>query len=286
MNNSLGLFFTYQPFWEDDILKDELLLREKDGTVIAVMGRFQYRGDLLCVPGIGLTCITFPYGEDAGLPAYCHGPVQTLEYQFVHNIRYAYVIRFLPGMFGRYFHISGLELSSKGTPLDCLLPNLSPFVRQAAEAKDLFQFRIVMERMLSDLLARRRSQCSPLELTWKLSYELLYRRGNMTVQEMADYTGFCRRHLRDVFLTYVGISPKQLCNQVRFQNTMQSILLESALGGSLTDISLRNGYFDQSHFNRMFKRYTGMCPSKFIESVQEGKPLLVKNLSIEKCIYP
>lgn len=271
--SSSGLFFTYQPFWNTNVIKEERLLTDENGAVIAKVCRFQDIEDFLSVPGIGLTSIHFPYGVDAGKTAYCYGPVQKLGHQPTYGVRCFYAVRFLPGAFGRYFRVSNNELPSGGIPLTDLMPDLNPFIQRAADSDNINQFCLVIQQMLNYLSGRCRNNNISPELTWLLSLDLLRYRGNVTVQSMADNTGFCRRHLRDMFLMYVGVSPKQLCSQIRFQNTMQDIIASGTAESKLVDISLHNGYFDQSHLNREFKRYTGMCPSKFIDFLKEKQTL-------------
>jgi AraC-like DNA-binding protein len=59
----------------------------------------------------------------------------------------------------------------------------------------------------------------------------------------------------------VGISPKQLGRIIRLQATLKMLLNQRT--GSLTEVAYENEYFDQSHFNRDFKEFTGVNPKEF-----------------------
>jgi AraC-like DNA-binding protein len=68
------------------------------------------------------------------------------------------------------------------------------------------------------------------------------------------------RYLQKLFLQYTGITPK-LYNKInRFQLSLQLI---SRNKGSFTSIAYDCGYFDQSHFIREFKSFTGVTPSAY-----------------------
>ncbi|MEK3916170.1 helix-turn-helix transcriptional regulator [Paenibacillus sp. FSL H7-0331] len=89
------------------------------------------------------------------------------------------------------------------------------------------------------------------------SMQLMYvYKGNLSVTNLADKVHFSERHLRRVFDREIGLSPKEMLGIVRFQ----SILQEFYRGGysSLTDLALKYGYNDQSHFANTFTRYYGL----------------------------
>ena len=70
-----------------------------------------------------------------------------------------------------------------------------------------------------------------------------------------------RRQLERKFIAAVGLSPKLLSRITRFQHALQSINRNSA--SSLTDIALLEGFYDQSHFIRDFKEFTGLNPKQY-----------------------
>lgn len=80
-------------------------------------------------------------------------------------------------------------------------------------------------------------------------------------------TTFCEqenlnlRKLERMFLKYVGLSAKTYTNLNRFHNSLNQ-LLDSKFS-KLSDLAYDNEYFDQMHFIREFKRFTGISPGKF-----------------------
>lgn len=80
------------------------------------------------------------------------------------------------------------------------------------------------------------------------------------IEDVAARYGITSRYLQKLFVEFTGVSPKLYQKIYRFQ---KSLLLTGKPYDSLTDIAYECGYFDQSHFVRDFKFFTGMVPSAF-----------------------
>jgi AraC-like DNA-binding protein len=90
---------------------------------------------------------------------------------------------------------------------------------------------------------------------------------------IAKNQGMSSRHLRTLVQQHTGLTPK-LYNKInRFQNSLKLI---SKNGKSLTDIAYEAGYFDQSHFIKDFKSFTGVTPSSFVENISPVNQLLLQ----------
>ena len=80
------------------------------------------------------------------------------------------------------------------------------------------------------------------------------------IENVASRYGITARYLQKLFIQHTGITPKLYSKINRFQN---SLMLMSKKNSTLTDIAYECGYFDQSHFIREFKSFTGYIPSGF-----------------------
>jgi AraC-like DNA-binding protein len=60
----------------------------------------------------------------------------------------------------------------------------------------------------------------------------------------------------------VGNTPKQFIKIVRFHEVMTN--LTTVKPGKLTQHAHENGYFDQAHFIRDFKAYSGYTPKELL----------------------
>lgn len=80
------------------------------------------------------------------------------------------------------------------------------------------------------------------------------------INTVAARYGITSRYLQKIFMQHTGLTPKQFTKINRFQN---SLIMMGNAKMSLTAIAHACGYFDQSHFVREFKSFTGFAPSGF-----------------------
>jgi AraC-like DNA-binding protein len=80
------------------------------------------------------------------------------------------------------------------------------------------------------------------------------------IDNVAARYGITSRYLQKIFLQYTGLTPKLYSKINRFQQSLQLVMKKDA---SLTSIAYDCGYFDQSHFIREFKSFTGFTPSGY-----------------------
>lgn len=111
-----------------------------------------------------------------------------------------------------------------------------------------------LSAQLSTSLAIERITRSSIEL-------LLQVNGQLSVDELASQLKVNRRKLERRFSDTIGMSPKQLAKIIRLQSALKMIGQQPAV--SLTSLAYENGYFDQAHFIKDFKEFTGQSPRQF-----------------------
>jgi len=79
------------------------------------------------------------------------------------------------------------------------------------------------------------------------------------LSELAELVGINPAHLAEVFRKHTGCSVGEYIRRLRTNSAVREVLLTEK---SLADISLRAGFYDQSHFTKFFKRYTGLTPAE------------------------
>lgn len=90
--------------------------------------------------------------------------------------------------------------------------------------------------------------------------------GDIRISEMGQYIGYSSRYITKVFTEHLGLSPKEYALILRFQYILQRLTLGQQL--NLTRLALEQGYADQSHFLREFKRFAAQTPSKFVQTIK------------------
>ena len=88
-------------------------------------------------------------------------------------------------------------------------------------------------------------------------------KGGVSIDSLVDNMGISGRHFDRKFLSVVGIAPKVFSRLIRFQSTLQ--LPQTMPVKNLTDLALSAGYYDQSHFIRDFKEFSGLSPKQYFK---------------------
>jgi AraC-like DNA-binding protein len=102
---------------------------------------------------------------------------------------------------------------------------------------------------------------------------LLSSNGQVNVEELAEQLKINRRQLERKFSSAIGLSPKQLSKVIRLQNTLKMMSLQQFT--SLTSLAYENGYYDQAHFIKDFKEFTGLSPKQFYADNLKISALLI-----------
>ena len=88
------------------------------------------------------------------------------------------------------------------------------------------------------------------------------------LKDTGNISDFCRKHhiclrkLERMFNRYVGISASSFSTLNRFHTSLNRLLCNDF--SKLSDLAYDNGYFDQMHFIKDFKRFTGNTPKNFV----------------------
>jgi AraC-like DNA-binding protein len=83
--------------------------------------------------------------------------------------------------------------------------------------------------------------------------------GTTPILGWARHAAVDSRSLERAFCAEVGMTPKQYARVIRFRRHYQAMISTDARSKPLS--SNLDGFFDQSHFNREFRHFTGVAPS-------------------------
>lgn len=86
---------------------------------------------------------------------------------------------------------------------------------------------------------------------------------DQSVQMIAQRFGYDPRHLYRLFKKHYGVSPKVLLNILRLHLSLSFMLDDHQ---HFSDFIWRCGFYDQAHFIKEVKRYTGFSPLQLLEN--------------------
>jgi len=85
---------------------------------------------------------------------------------------------------------------------------------------------------------------------------------SIKIKELANTLHISQDAFEKRFRRIVGTTPKQFSSIVR----MSAVIKQTQNSSSFLDLALDSGYFDQAHFNKDFKLFTGQTPTEFYKS--------------------
>ncbi|WP_309645459.1 helix-turn-helix domain-containing protein [Phenylobacterium sp.] len=131
-------------------------------------------------------------------------------------------------------------------------------MRSASSPRDRFE-------LLARLMRRRLADAPDWDPAVSWAVDALGRsQGGAPIAYLAEEIGWSRQRLHSRFIDAVGLSPKAFARVLRFQEAVQ------AIGGDdhpdLAAIAVQAGYYDQPHFNRDFRDFTGLTPVEYVQT--------------------
>lgn len=169
------------------------------------------------------------------------------------------LIHFKEGAAAAFFKVPLHELANTNTSLDLLLPSslINEMEERLAEADNYIQQIFIAEKFLLSLL-KPFSTDQAISHAIKTIHETT---GTLHVNELAKSLFISQDVFEKRFRRIVGTTPKQYSKIVR----MQHVIKTHSASNNLTGLAHGAGYFDQSHFIKDFKVFTGQTPHQFFQ---------------------
>jgi AraC-like DNA-binding protein len=174
----------------------------------------------------------------------------------------ALIVQFKETGISAFFRQPLHELFEESVSLDNFFPQseIAIIEERLAEAKTNATRIAVVEQFLCSKL----SFTKPDALVQEAITRIYSNRGALRISELADGLYISQDAFEKRFRKVTGTSPKQFSSIVK----MKSIIGQNPVPSSFLDMALDNGYYDQSHFNKDFKLFTGLTPTDFFKSGQ------------------
>jgi AraC-like DNA-binding protein len=143
---------------------------------------------------------------------------------------------------------------------DLLGPSVRTLHSRLMDIPDLHKRIELIENFLVERLSVKERKTHKIAILGQIVKEMQNNHFPQNIGAIASRHYITPRYIQKLFMQYIGITPK-LYNKInRFQLSLKHIVKNEE---SLTSIAYDCGYFDQSHFIRDFKSFTGITPSAY-----------------------
>ncbi|MFT2008116.1 AraC family transcriptional regulator [Pontibacter sp. 13R65] len=195
---------------------------------------------------------------------------QTIDPFYIQPVGYVntFAIRFYPYGFANFINTPVKKLANKETSIAELFgqSTADELEQKINHATDTQQRIGIIETYLLNKLNEKATIDNIVTSTIDT---LLATSGSMPINAILKEDLSKRRQLERKFLKHIGISPKQLGKVIRLQTALKLLLNQKT--ETLTQIAYESEYYDQNHFIKDFKEFTGTTPKDFLA---DGKLIL------------
>jgi AraC-like DNA-binding protein len=170
-------------------------------------------------------------------------------------------VHFKPWGISPFAGMPATELGDRWVPVDAVwqrsLDRIRNRVSDSASVTETL-------RVLEEELRSRLAEALPpgLDLVQRTGGRLAASGGAVPVGVLADAAGVSGNHLAAQFKSHVGVTPKRVARIYRFARLILSVDALPPVGWA--ELAQTAGYFDQAHFSREFKDFTGHTPTEYL----------------------
>jgi AraC-like DNA-binding protein len=159
-----------------------------------------------------------------------------------------------------FFKVPMYELFEQSISLEYFIPQtqISILEEELFEAQNNRQRIAVVERFLLSQFQPPTSD----RLIDEALRNIYAAKGSLKIKELVRHLYVGQDAFEKRFRKATGTTPKQFSSIVRMKAVIGSIRQNHALA----DVTFGNGFFDQPHFNKEFRLFTGQTPTDFIKS--------------------
>jgi AraC-like DNA-binding protein len=170
-----------------------------------------------------------------------------------------FVVLLWPGISYAFFPIPQIEIADKYISLNEILPGKSESLTEKITLAGTYQERV---RIFEDFMYEH--LCLLKEVPDRLLHIIfnIYQNMDNAKNIQLPSCTYSERHMRRLFQNYIGITPQLFRSIIRLQKTLK--ILNRNPREDMADLAVKQGYYDQSHFIKEFKKFYNYTPSSFI----------------------
>jgi len=171
------------------------------------------------------------------------------------------------------------EVTDDNVDLKCLHPSLVRQMEDSLRCTASDEERIlIIEKFLLSILRHN----NPDALIVDAVHSIVKSNGHIAISQLAKNYHLCQKQFYRKFISAVGINPKFFSRVVRFQHILG--LMDNMQFKQL-DYALNSGFYDQAHFIKEFRRFTGYTPKEYLENKPSTEIELYFHEQSEKSIF-
>lgn len=167
---------------------------------------------------------------------------------------------FYPHAFSYFSDLNLADLNDRVVQWDNLFPrSISEFVGNCLHDNQHHRLVDGMDCFWLSRLSKRRKRHADQLIEFAI--DCLYHQKEIgDLGHLSSLLNVSQRYLQKVFVERIGFSQKHMQRILRFQDVMRRL---PDYTSNLTQLAYEHNFYDQSHFIREFKTFTGLSPSNF-----------------------
>jgi AraC-like DNA-binding protein len=176
-----------------------------------------------------------------------------------------FIVDFKPGGAYPFLHLPLSELHNEIVPMDAIWGNLAAEIRGRLYSAPTLHARFVLLEQL--LLAQLEEIPDGLSAVQYALVQIDQHHGSLSIRDLAEEVGMSHNHLTRQFQRLVGGTPKEVARIYRFKYALSNLARTESIDWG--EVAWQAHYYDQSHFNKDFKAFTGHTPTDFLRLHRE-----------------
>ena len=170
------------------------------------------------------------------------------------------IARIYPHAAALFFTDSLADFTNYATDLNDVFSGETMILHHKLMEVETIEAKInVLEKYFLGKLVKNENRTKKTGIAQQLCQHLTAGYHNFELSALAQYSGYSERYIQKLFLSNIGISPASFVAVVRFNKSLNQVL---ATADSFTAIAYEHGYYDQAHFIKEFRKFTGITPSQ------------------------
>lgn len=177
------------------------------------------------------------------------------------KMKFLLLIEFRTGCLYPFIKVDQEELSDRNFPLNEIDKTLTQTIEnELIKSECIEDLMKALDRIFIARLTDFNTQKGVISIVDKI----IMRNGDISTQELSSTFYYSEKHIRRLFLQYVGTTPKMFSRIVRVNYALHLLQNKPT---HLIDVAVQAGFYDQPHFTHDFKTICGMSPQEYIQNM-------------------